>query len=512
MRRAEEQSFIGRLVANRYRLIARLGDSPMAEVYLARHVLIDRLSAIKVLRADVGRDRGLRALFLREAKAVNRINHPNIVEITDYGETAETAFLVMEYVPGEPLSRLLAHGPLGWQRAARIAVQVGLALSRAHEMGVIHRDLKPSNVLVVPRRGADDIVKLTDFGVAKLLSSSGPEHTGTTGLLPAHVSPAHVAPELSSTGTLDAKSDLFSLGVVAYECACGALPYGTDRSAPRPPPRKTSELAPDVPPAFDEVVARLLAWSPDDRPRDAFEAVALFRSVLDATEGEEEIADDSDPPTVRTRPRTAARRGARLSSMPFDRIVPTCVEAWRLVRDAAEGEVRPGLSDDLRQAGELMVMVERLGAVVADDTRALAAAEERGRIVRREFGARIDELALARSKALGWAGSLAEQSDRVRTKRLSGAHPVAHVDAMLWEEATLEHTEELSRARADEMADDIAELQRQLSLANEALERGRAVLGAQLEGHVAALRALASEVWMALEALADLCDVPLPVA
>jgi serine/threonine-protein kinase len=146
----------------------------MADLYLARHVLIDRLSAIKVLRPDVGRDRGLRALFLREAKAVNRINHPNILEITDYGETDDTAYLVMEYVPGEPLKRLLGTGPLGWERATRIGLQIAYALSRAHEMGVIIGS-EPVNVIVVQQRAGDDLVKLTDFGVA---SSS---RTGNTG-------------------------------------------------------------------------------------------------------------------------------------------------------------------------------------------------------------------------------------------------------------------------------------------------------------------------------------------
>src|SRR5262245_57509994 len=136
---AVKDPLLGRLIAQRYRLIARLGSGGMASVYLARHVMIERLSAIKFLRADLGNDPRYKDRFLREARAVNRINHPNIVEITDYGEADGLAYLVMEYVPGESLEKHLRRGPLGWQRNVHIGLQVAAALGRAHQMGVIHR-------------------------------------------------------------------------------------------------------------------------------------------------------------------------------------------------------------------------------------------------------------------------------------------------------------------------------------------------------------------------------------
>src|SRR5688572_33044020 len=114
----------------------------MSVVYLARHEQIDRLSAIKILRPELSRIAEHRDRFLREARAVNRINHPNIVEITDFGESDGLVFLVMEYVPGDPLSRHLDRGPLGWYRAAVVGMQVASALGRAHQMGVMRRDLK----------------------------------------------------------------------------------------------------------------------------------------------------------------------------------------------------------------------------------------------------------------------------------------------------------------------------------------------------------------------------------
>ncbi|MBL8742656.1 MAG: serine/threonine protein kinase [Myxococcales bacterium] len=513
-----EVPWLGRLVASRYRLIARLGEGHIAEVYLARHVLIDRLSAIKVLRPELGRDRGMRKLFLREAKAVNRINHPNIVEITDYGETVDTAYLVMEYVPGEPLSRHLARGPLGWERASRIGLQIGLALSRAHEMGVIHRDIKPSNVLVIQRRGGDDFVKLTDFGVAKLLSASPVLGKATTGLVPAQLTPGYVAPEMLMLGTLDARSDVYSLGVLVYEAATGVLPFAPDLDPRgRGRPRAVGELLPDVPPLFDSLLARLLETDPEERPRDAFEVVAMFRRILAASDAESEELEN-EPPTERMAPRPRAKTGPKLLTMPFDRIGALCENAFRLVTDCVrESERSSGgreppvvASEDLDRAFELVEMVRRLQGLVATDSKALAALEERGRAMRSQFGSRLDELGNHRSRAMGWASSAAERSDFVRTQRLSGAHPIPAMDALLWEEATLEHEEEVSLSRADELGREVEELSQRLELANEAIEREKATLEAQLEGHVAALRALAGEAWMVLDALAEAFDLRLP--
>ncbi len=506
-----DETWLGRLVASRYRLIARLGEGPIAEVYLARHVLIDRLSAIKVLRPDMGRDRAMRRLFLREAKAVNRINHPNIVEITDYGETEETAFLVMEYVPGEPLSRHLSRGPLGWERASRLGLQVALALSRAHEMGVIHRDIKPSNVLVIQRRGGDDFAKLTDFGVAKLLHSGAPPQVqATTGLLPVRLTPGYVAPEMQAVGALDGRSDLFSLGVLVYEAATGSLPFSPDRSrAEQGEPRKVSDLSQGVPPMFDGLLERLLRTDPDERPRDAFEVVAMFQRILGALRGDDEEME-VDPPTERMAPRKRAKTGPKLLTIPFDRIGELCDNAFRLVADGVHESQHPGASDELDRAFELIAMVRRLQGLVVSDSKALAALEERGRVMRAEFGGRLDELGKLRSMAMGWASSVAERGEVVRTQRLSGAFPIPAMDALLWEEATLERVEDVSLSRAEEMAREVEELSARLDLANEAIEREKNTLEAQLEGHVAALRALAGEAWMALDALAEPLELTLP--
>lgn len=503
-----EVPWLGRLVASRYRLIARLGEDAISELYLARHVLIDRLSAIKVLRSEMGRDRGLRKLFLREGKAVNRINHPNIVEISDYGETEDTAYLVMEYVPGEPLSRHLSTGAIGWQRACRIGLQIALALSRAHEMGVIHRDIKPANVLVIQRRGGDDIVKLTDFGVAKLLDSTSAISMPTTGLVPSQLTPGYVAPEMRMLGRLDARSDIFSLGVLVYEAACGTLPYPVDASpANLQKPRTIRDLLPDAPRSLEALFERLLAPDPEDRPRDAFEAVAAFRAVLDDASHLE--PEETEPPTERLAPRPYVQQGPRLLTMPFDQIAPLCVRAFDTICVAADDAIVPVDHAGLRKASELCTMLQRLHDLVTVDAEALAALEVRARAIRSELGARLDALGRDRSRAMGWASSVAERTDYVRAQRLSGAQPIQAMDALLWEEASLEHEEEASIDHADDLAREIDDLSARLDAANEAIEGEKSKLEAQLEGHAAALRALAGEAWMLLDGVAGPLGVSL---
>ena len=166
--------FLGRTIAARYRLIRRLGSGGMSVVYLARHELIARLSAIKILRPELSLVAEHRERFLREARAVNRINHENIVEITDVGESDGIAYLVMEFIEGDSLLAHVQRGRLPWPRAARIGMQVASALARAHQMGIIHRDLKPENILLVKKDEADtasEHVKLTDFS-QKLLTAT----------------------------------------------------------------------------------------------------------------------------------------------------------------------------------------------------------------------------------------------------------------------------------------------------------------------------------------------------
>src|SRR5688572_10246385 len=212
---------IGKTIGGRYRLISRLGSGGMSSVYLARHVMIDRLMAIKTLRRDLAQDPVQRDRFIREARAVNRINHENIVEITDFGESDDgLVYLVMEYVPGEPLLKAFARGPFEPGRAIHISDQIAGALGRAHQMGVVHRDLKPENILLVPRKGRPDFVKILDFGIAKILDA--PSLTGSQQIFG---TPGYIAPEYIQSTNIDGRADLYSLGVILYEMITGALPF-----------------------------------------------------------------------------------------------------------------------------------------------------------------------------------------------------------------------------------------------------------------------------------------------
>jgi serine/threonine-protein kinase len=280
VRKPPVDPLIGRTIGGRYRLIQRLGTGGMSSVYLARHVLIDRLMAIKTLRRDLASDPVQRDRFIREARAVNRINHENIVEISDFRETEDgLLYLVMEYVPGDSLLKAMGEGPFPPLRALDIAEQAAGALARAHQMGVIHRDLKPENLLLVQRRDRADFVKLLDFGIAKLMDQ--PSLTGSQQIFG---TPGYIAPEYIQSANIDGRSDLYSLGVILYEMVTGALPFDYEYPGDllikhvTEPPIRPSLRRPGLPQPIEELVLRCLEKSPDKRFRDAFHFLEELRS------------------------------------------------------------------------------------------------------------------------------------------------------------------------------------------------------------------------------------------
>ncbi|MFT3767801.1 MAG: protein kinase [Minicystis sp.] len=521
----EPAALLGRTIAQRYRLISRLGAGSVAQVFLARHVLIDRLSAIKIVHPELVRDPVWRERFLREARAVNRINHPNIVEITDYGEADGLVFLVMEYVPGESLKQLVERGPIGWRRAATIGRDIASALGRAHEMGVVHRDLKPANVLVIEKRGGGDVAKLTDFGVAKLggaapltvrVPSGEPEDAlGPGGARLA----AYAAPELLAHGDADARADLFALGVILHEASAGLLPS---------PSHRLVERAPGTPSFFEEVVSTLLAPDPDDRPRDGFEAADLLRRAL-----ERDAPRPSAPPSGRTSaPPSSPRLSQRppfteppvsgvpvaptsgIARAPLDRIAALCDGALHPIEDAESDALASGHPLDdasvaaIDEARRLCATVRAVSELVTSDGRARESVQARGRAALAELGRRLDEAAREHSKALGWAGTIAERSYQVEAQRFSGEHPVHAVEAMVWEQAALEQEEDRARARAARLAEEMRVLRARIDRHNERMEHELLVVNASLEGRIAALRSLAVEAWGVIARAAALAGVP----
>src|SRR5829696_2827226 len=199
---------IGRVVAGRYRLETRLGEGGMGVVYRARHVLIDRVVALKLIRPDLRGETHLRAWMLREARAANRVDHAHIIDIHDIGETEDgELYLVMEYLVGTPLSAELAKGPMPIARAVDVLEQMCAALARAHDLGVVHRDLKSDNILLTQRGGRKDFVKILDFGLAAIARDP------------------RLAPEQARGEEVGPQSDLYALGVLFFEMLTGHLPF-----------------------------------------------------------------------------------------------------------------------------------------------------------------------------------------------------------------------------------------------------------------------------------------------
>jgi len=281
---------LGKTLVGRYNLLSILGSGGMSSVYLARHEIIGRQMAIKVLRRDLAQDATQKERFLREARAVNQINHPNIVEITDYGETDDgLLFLVMEYVKGESLLGAMKGGRLSPDRALRIALQIAQALSRAHAMGIIHRDLKPENILLVSREGKPDFVKVLDFGIAKVLDA--PSLTRDQQVFG---TPGYIAPEYFKSPALDGRADLYSLGVVIYELLTKDLPFKFQYpgdlliKAVTEDPIPLSERRPGIPQEVEAVVMRCLSRDREKR----FSSADELMEAIDAALEQISVADD----------------------------------------------------------------------------------------------------------------------------------------------------------------------------------------------------------------------------
>ncbi len=366
--RAGRDPLIGRTIGGRYRLIQRLGTGGMSSVYLARHVLIDRLMAIKTLRRDLAQDPIQRDRFIREARAVNRINHANIVEITDFGESEDgLVYLVMEYVPGESLLKAMSYGPFPTMRAIEIAEQAGGALARAHQMGVIHRDLKPENMILMTLRDKGDFLKILDFGIAKI--TDAPSLTGSQQIFG---TPGYIAPEYIQSTAIDGRADLYSLGVILYELVTGALPFDYEypgdllvKHVTEPPIRLTVRKA-DVPLAMEAFVLKCLAKNPDQRFRDAFHFLDELRATRELCSpalswgglNEEvsiEVEIESDVPTPISDPRARDDANTPVSTPTTERMIDVPEEALKTApppsfEGAADRQSRPITAEYARPA------------------------------------------------------------------------------------------------------------------------------------------------------------------
>jgi serine/threonine protein kinase len=273
-----------------YQAIALLGEGGMGAVYLAEHPGIGRKVAIKVLRSDLDHDPQLLTRFLNEARAANAIRHPNIIEVLDSGTTAKGAsYLVMELLEGESLSaRIRRLSRLDLRSALEIAMQTASGLGAAHVKGIIHRDLKPDNLFIIPEPAdaSRERVKILDFGIAKLHVSSGDSLKTRTGTLMG--TPVYMSPEQClGTKEVDHRSDVYSLGVILYELLAGKPPFMSEGFGEllhmhlHEAPRSLQEIVPQLSPAVEAVIMRMLAKKADDR----LQSMADVRAALAAAAG-----------------------------------------------------------------------------------------------------------------------------------------------------------------------------------------------------------------------------------
>ena len=220
---------LGTVIANRYRVMRKMGEGGMGTVYLAEHVAIEKLVAIKVLLHEYARKAELKERFLQEAKAAAKIGHENIVDITDFGTTPnQSVFFAMEYLDGAELSNVIKKdGAMEWRRAKPILVQICRAMSAAHSKGIVHRDMKPENIFLIEREGRPDFVKVLDFGIAKVSSMGDGERRLTrTGMI--FGTPEYMSPEQAQGHLPDHRVDIYALGVIMYEMLTGQVPFKAD--------------------------------------------------------------------------------------------------------------------------------------------------------------------------------------------------------------------------------------------------------------------------------------------
>lgn len=547
---------VGRTVGGRYRLISRLGSGGMSAVYLARHTLIDRLVAVKTLRRELAQDPIQRDRFIREARAVNRINHQNIVEISDYGETEDgLVYLVMEYVPGESLLKTLAKGPMDEARVLHIAEQIGGALARAHQMGVVHRDLKPENLLLMKLKKEGDFIKILDFGIAKILDA--PSLTGSQQIFG---TPGYIAPEYIQSTDIDGRADLYSLGVILYELVTGALPFDYEYPGDLLVKHVTEQpIAPSVrregvSAPMEALILKCLRKDPDERFRDAYhflDEVAQTRERMgtagawgsmsrpvDPTDPSVDLPDDEDekpdlvssvrqvldtmvddgratlvdlipnpPELLPSNPEELKRpeapdhglAGARRWRDRFDALA-SAVESLRVSK-----EVPKAVVDALRFGRETLASLESGVVSTESHQKEIESLSDEARDFRATLGRAIDQVAQRLSKSRRDFEELAAHRRRLREKRdglLSkmrrGDEGEGAADAVLWELAKVEEEFRRKTAECDETEAQLERLRHELESRNEAME-----------GRLAELVATADREMIRLDNLADALREPL---
>ena len=269
-----------KIVGNRYEIISEAGTGGMATVYKAKDRVLNRNVAVKVLKDEYTTDQDFIKIFNSEAQSAAALSHPNIVSIYDVGHEEENNlyYIVMELIKGKTLKEIInKDGSISWKWAVNIAIQIASALEEAHKHGIIHRDIKPHNIIITE----DGTAKVTDFGIAKAVSNSTITAFGTT------IGSVHYfSPEQAKGGITDARSDLYSLGVVMYEMLTGKVPFDADTPVSvalmhmQEKPKEPIELNSDIPMAVNKIVVKAMRKEPVERYQTSSEMLADLSEAL----------------------------------------------------------------------------------------------------------------------------------------------------------------------------------------------------------------------------------------
>jgi serine/threonine-protein kinase len=273
--------FVGKVIDGRYEIQARIGEGGMGVVYKARQVSIDRVVALKMLNQQMAQDPTWVQRFYNEAKACSRLQHPNTIRMFDFGQTNDgRLFMTMEFLDGVVLRTAIGMGPMAPQRVIKVLIQCCASLAEAHSIGIIHRDLKPDNVFLLNMAGSPDFVKVLDFSVAKLLQENDRLRT-QAGVV--FGTPQYMSPEQGRGLPLDARSDLYGLGVLGFEMLSGRVPFHDENPMSVIQMHLRSEVPPlpqTVPYSVQSVVRRAMEKDPARRYQSAGEMMQHCQQVF----------------------------------------------------------------------------------------------------------------------------------------------------------------------------------------------------------------------------------------
>ena len=457
---------IGQVIGN-YKILEKLGEGGMGEVFKGLDMMLEREVAIKSLRPELTRQKDIVERFRKEAIILAKLNHPNIATLFSFFVQDERFYMVMEYAQGESLSKVIARhiGGMAWRRAVMLMMQALNALDHAHNLGIIHRDIKPGNIMLSDK----EVLKVMDFGIARMV---GAAHLTRTGYLVG--TPAYMAPEQIRGKNIDARTDIYALGIVLYELLVGRKPFDGESEydllkaqvEDTPPPLRTFSTR--IPPSVEDAVMRALAKPPEQRFQSAREfRFALEQALLDKPETKRgaTLSKEDDP-----------ERTLVAFYPEFDTSARLAEEAEKLRREEEEEDRRKAEEEEQRrreeEAARLKAEEAEKRRLAEEDARRKAAEEEQRR--REEEAARLkaeeaEKRRLAEEEARRKAAEEEQRRREEEEARLKAEE--AEKRRLAEEEARRKGAEEEQRRREEEEARLKAEEAEKRRLAEEEARR-----------------------------------------